>query len=755
MRDSTFTPQLTVQPQTQTASAAPPPALPQPVPQPVHILDRLTTVFRHVRLIAAVFAVVFAIGALQSFTTVPRYRARATILIQDERSTSMTNLSANDRGYWEDPEPYFNTQFQILRGRALGRRVVEKLDLTNRGIPAASRTDLLAAIGAVRARISRALRSGIESAPPAEATEAGGSDALSGTIAAFLGGVAVSPIKGTRLVEVSYDSTDAPFATTAVNTLVEEYLAQNLDLRLRNLEDQLSFLTQELTKQEAKVRAAESAMSDYKTDQNALSLDERRNIVDDRLKQTNDALTRARTDRLQKEALFDQIKDLDGNSPGGDSYPSVAANPMVQSLKRQLADLEAERAKNAHRGPQHPDMVKLNSQITHAREQLQMEKTKVLESIRNDYRAAVANERSLVAALEDQKGRAMDLDRKSASYTVLQREAASEREVYQTLLQQEKELRVVRNSRANNVQLMDVAEVPKAPYVPNRQRDLLLSFVLALAAGVGLAFVVEYLDDSVKTPEEVTRRLKLPLLGLVPAVHGDQAPILTGSVPHDFGEAFRSLRTSLVFTSTGQATRIIGVTSTQPLEGKTTTACNLAMVLAFGGARVLLIDADMRRPGLHRTMRIQNTIGLSHVLTGQARVRQVVRPTSEPNLLVITAGHPPPNPSELLGSERMRQLLAHLAHGPFDWVIVDTPPVLAVTDAVLIAPHTNGYVFVIGSEMTRAAHAERAIDMLQASQQAIVGAVLNRVDFDRNKYYYSRYYGYQYKSYYGQSAASA
>ncbi len=752
MQDSSLSPALTVQ--TQTASGPAPPVIP-PVEQPIHILDRLTTVFRHLRLIAVVFVIVFALGAAQSFTTVPRYRAKATVLIQDERSTSMTNLSANERGYWEDPEPYFNTQFQILRGRALGRRVVERLDLVNRGIPAASRTDVLGAVGALRGKITRALGS-----DPAAGAQPGTIDptepeALSATIAAFLGGVNVSPIKGTRLVEVSYDSTDAQFAATAVNTLVEEYVAQNLDLRLRNIEGQLEFLTEELGKQQAKVKAAESAMSDYKTDQNALSLDERRNIVDDQLKQTSDALTRARTDRLEKEALYNQIKDFGGDSPGVDSFPAVATSPMVVSLRQQLTALEAERAKNAHRGPQHPEMQKLTSQIESARQQLQAERSKVLESIRNEYRGAVANERSLASALEGQKGSAMDLDRKSASYTVLQREAASEREVYQTLLQQEKELRVIRNSRANNVQLLDAAEVPKVPYVPNRRRDLLLSFVLSLTLGVGLAFVLEYLDDTVKTPDGVTRRLKLPLLGLVPAVRDGQSPFLSGSVPHDFGEAFRSLRTSLVFTNTGQQTRIVGVTSTQPLEGKTTTACNLALVLAYGGARVLLVDADMRRPGLHRTMRMQNTLGLSHVLTGQARVRQVIRPTSEPNLLVITAGHPPPNPSELLGSERMQQLLAHLARGPFEWVIIDTPPVLAVTDAVLIAPQTHGYVFVIGSEMTRAAHAERAIELLQASQQPIVGAVLNRVDFDRNKYYYSRYYGYQYKSYYGQNAPPA
>ena len=228
-------------------------------------------------------------------------------------------------------------------------------------------------------------------------------------------------------------------------------------------------------------------------------------------------------------------------------------------------------------------------------------------------------------------------------------------------------------------------------------------------------------------------------------------PVLTETVPHDFGEAFRSLRTSLVFTSGGESTRIIAVTSSQPLEGKTTTACNLALALALGGSRVLVIDADMRRPGLHKTIGLPNDVGLSHLLVGQARVREVVQRTTEPNLFVITAGRTPPNPSELLASERMNHLIANLAHGPFDWVVIDTPPVLAVTDAVIIAQKVAGVVFVIGSEMTRRVHAERALETLQSGRARGIGVVLNRVDFDRNKYYYSRYYGYQYKSYYGQN----
>ena len=361
-------------------------------------------------------------------------------------------------------------------------------------------------------------------------------------------------------------------------------------------------------------------------------------------------------------------------------------------------------------------------------------------------------ERSYAGQLESQKGTAMDLDRKAGGYLVLQRQAETNRLVYQSLLQQQKELRVVSNSRTNNVQIMDRAEPPGAPFSPNARRDWFTALMAGLLVALGLAFGIEYLDDTVKTPDDVTGRLRLPLLGLVPSVRDKRVPLLSEPVPHDFGEAFRSLRTSLVFTSGAEGPRVIAVTSSQPLEGKTTTACNLGMVLALGGSRVLLVDADMRRPGLHTVIGAQNEIGLSHLLVGQARVRDAVQKTTEPNLFVISAGRIPPNPSELLSSERMNALLANLRSGPFDWVIIDTPPMLAVTDAVIVARAVSGVVFVIGSEMTRRVHAERAIETLTAGGTKSIGAVLNRVDFDRNRYYYSRYYGYHYQNYYGTSS---
>jgi capsular exopolysaccharide synthesis family protein len=279
-----------------------------------------------------------------------------------------------------------------------------------------------------------------------------------------------------------------------------------------------------------------------------------------------------------------------------------------------------------------------------------------------------------------------------------------------------------------------------------------IGLALGLVLGIAVPFMLDYINDSVKTPEDVTKHLKMPFLGLVPSVRGDKHPLLASShVPHDFGESFRSLRTALVSKFEPSGTKIIVFTSAQPLEGKTTTAVNMAMALAFGGSRVLIIDADMRRPGLHRPLRLTNDRGLSQVLVGQARVRDVIQRTVDPNLLAITAGHTPPNPSELLTSERMRTLLTNLQRGPFDWIIIDTPPVLAVTDAVTLTPHVSGVTFVVGAEMTRRRLAERALETIMSTHPRQVGVVLNKVDFARNKYYYSRYYGHQYKNYYAQA----
>ena len=370
------------------------------------------------------------------------------------------------------------------------------------------------------------------------------------------------------------------------------------------------------------------------------------------------------------------------------------------------------------------------------------------------------------------------LNRKSVDYGVLERDAESERQVFQTLLQREKELRIESHLQTNNVRLVDRATVPGAPFTPNTRGDLVLAIVFALVGSVGVAFGLNAIDDTLKTPEDVTRQLNVPFLGLTPAVPGERRPLLSDPVvPDDFKEYYRALRTSLVFTVRtlpDHASRIIAVTSAQPLEGKTTTACNLAMVLTSGGARVLLIDGDMRRPSVHGVFGLRNGIGLSNVLAGQNGLAEAIHRTEDPKLYIMSAGHVPPNPAGLLASAEMVDLLHRLVNQPvechtrtagaqsgdisdlgaFDWVIIDTPPVLAVTDAVTLMPSVSGLVFVLGADMTSVGAAERALNLLTAAGPADVGVVLNQVNFNRNKFYYHHYYGYRQQYYYNDQASA-
>ena len=718
----------------------------------VHLLDRFAVVYRYRRVAIAVFILTTAVMMIQGYTNVQLFQARGQLLIEDERSTAVPGLQSTENTYYEDPEPYYNTQYRILKGRDLTRRVVTRLHLENvpefNGTAAPPRTPF-SLIRDVQSRVVHWIKppSPAQSETP-KVDETADESAL---VSAFIGRVTVEPIKQSRLVDVSFTSADANFAALAVNTLMDEYTEQNLAIKLESSQNMLEWLEKELDKQLNKVQESEQALATYREKQNAMSLDDKQNIVGQRLTALNEALIKSRTEKIQKESLYNQVKALNGPA---DAIPAIANSPQIQALKAKLNELFREKTRLEERyQSKHPAVQANAAQIQDTQRQIEFETAKAIQTIRNDYETAVLQERTLGANLEAAKGDAQDLSRKSVGYNVMEREARSNRQVYESLLQREKELRVSSNSRQNNVRIVDRAEVPKSAIAPAGRRTWLVSMFVGFVLAMGVAFGLDYMNDTIKTPEDVSRRLKLPFLGLVPSIRGEKHPLLTSShVPHDFGESFRALRTALISKYPEPGTKLVLVTSAQPLEGKTTTAANIAMALAYGGSRVLLIDADMRRPGLHRPLRLTNDRGLSQVLVGQARVRDVIQRTVDPNLLAITAGKTPPNPSELLASERMRMLLTNLTHGPFDWIIVDTPPVLAVTDAVILAPMVSGVTYVIGAEMTRRRLAERALEIIMSARPRYAAVVLNRVDFARNKYYYSRYYGHQYKNYYAEAA---
>jgi succinoglycan biosynthesis transport protein ExoP len=721
-----------------------------------HLFDRLSVLYKYRWAALALFMLVVSWVMVDSYTRVPAYRAVARVLVEDPNTDIATPSEIARSAPISDPEMYMQTQLRIMKGRDLAQRVASKLDM-NRVAEFNGQgpkpTQLAVAIAWVKYYAAWPYRiiTSAPAEPPATVASFNAVNAASYPDV-LLSRFNVAQVRGSQLVDMTFDSADPQFAARAANSFAEEYVSHNLELKVSTLNASADWLTGEVQKLFDLVKESDLKLAQYKETQDAGALDSNQNIVVARLTASNDSATRARMDRIQKEGLWRQIE-----AAGDDveSITSVVNNPNIQNLRVQLNQLSQERARATERyGERHPEYQKAVTAYGNAETQLREEIRKAKQTAKSEYENAVQQERELQALLGESKRQATALGRKGVDYAVLLREAESNRTIYNQLVAREKELRVVANSRTNNVRIVDKAEIPSAPYTPNHRRDWAYAIALGIAFGLGLAFGIDYLDDTVKTPDDISRRLKLKFLGLVPIVSGDRHPLISGPVPHDFGEAYRSIRTALASQLPGNGPRIVAVASSQPLEGKTTTAVNIAMALAVGGARVLLIDADMRRPSVHKALRMNNDRGLSQLLAGQARMREVVQRTHDPNLLTITAGRTPANPSELLASDRMRALLSGLETGPFDWIIIDTPPVLAVTDAVILAPLVGAVTFVIGAEMTRWRLAERAVETLLGSNPRNVLAVLNKVNFGRNKYYYSRYYGHQYKNYYAESPAA-
>ena len=722
------------------------------------LMHFVRTIYKHRWIALTAFAVLFLGMAINTFSATPIYQGRVQLLIEPLTPNVVTFkevIEQNDNNY-----DYYPTQYAILKSRALARRTIDALKLWDhpefgggRG-PAPKPFSL---VGTVRGALSGAVGwvSGLFSAAPApvSAPGAGETSRQSRIIDAFLGRLSVSPVKNSRLVDVAFSSPDPGIAATVANTLARQYIEQNLEYRFLSTKEASDWLGQQLAVERKKLEDSELALQLYREKGDAVALEDRQNIVVQRLADLNSAYTKARTDRFEKEALYNQLKGLENDRTALDTFPAILSNAFIQQLKSQLADLQRQQAQMADRlGEKHPDMIKQSSAIQSTEAKLSAEISKVVQSVRNEFLSAQAQERSLSEALNAQKADALSLNRTGIEYGVLRREAESNKQMYETLMQRAKETGISGELKTSNIRVVDQAEVPRAPISPNKSRDLLLGFLGGIIAGVGLALFVGSLDNNVKNPDEIKQYLGLSFLGLVPAISGKElvdgrSPLLVDAVPQNFAEAFRGIRTNVMFSSAEEGPRSVVVTSTQPFEGKTIVAANLAMSLAQTGQRVLLIDADMRKPRQHDLMNVEQDPGLSSLLVGRAKAADAIRTSAAGNLWVLPAGPNPPNPAELLGSTRFKELLKALGQH-FDWLVVDSPPVMAVTDASVIGHLTTGVVFVIGSEQVNRHTARTAVDQLRASKATILGSVLNRVNVRKNPYYYAHYYKQDYAGYY-------
>jgi polysaccharide biosynthesis transport protein len=710
-----------------------------------HLLDYLKILHKRRWTAATAFLVVFVGTMLYTFTVTPIYEARTRLLIESDSPNIVSFKEVIDeQGAKAD---YYHTQYNILQSRSLARKTLDGLGLWEHpllGVPAAK-----------PGLVGRLFGGG--ETPAVRGNGAPETAEQARAIDAFLTRLTVSPIRNSRLVDLKFRLPDPELAARVVNALARNYIEQNLEYRFVASKEASDWLSDRLSEHRREVEQAEVALQAYREQTDAIPLQHRENIVVQKLTDLNAAVTLAKTERFQKQALYKQLESLRQNKSAAlDSFPAILANAYIQQQKAELAQLQSQYTQLSEKlGERHPEIVKVRSAIDLAQAKLDAEVAKVVQSVRNEYQSALAQENSLIGALNQQKAEAQAMNRKAIDYGVLEREVESTRQIYESLLQRAKETGVSSELKTSNIRIVDHAERPRTPVAPRKALNLIGALVGGLLLGCGLALFFEYVDNSLKTPEEVRAYLGLSTLGMVPALNPKtwkgREPLINAGVPPNFAEAFRAMRTNVLFSAADDGARSLVVTSTGPGEGKTMVAANLAIGFAQAGQRVILIDADMRRPRVHDMFEQPQEPGLSNLMVGHAVVSATIRKSGVPGLWLLTAGRIPPNPAELLGSQRFRDFI-QLISQHFDSVIIDSPPIMAVTDAAVASTAAAGLVFVVGAEMTSRHAARAAIEQLQHGHPRFLGAVLNRVELERNSYYYSGYYRREYAVYH-QAAA--
>ena len=703
---------------------------------------------------------IFTVVAIASLRMTPIYEASGTIEINKPDSTlSFQNSASFSVDYYDPTE--LETELKILQSDLLATQVIRELNLDRRP-----------EIGG--------------QAPPASPLELAPDPLQSDPtkVPAMVGGfksnlrVALSP--NTRIIEVRYRSADPQMASNVVNTLMQTYVENNFKARFESTMQASDWLSKQLVDLQMKVETSQEKLVRYQKEHEILGTDEKQNIITEKLDELNKELTAAETERMDKESLYRLVESGDpdaiASSAGGLSDAgsgTQSASQFLDSLRAKQADIKIQAADlNTQFGPAYPKLTQLNNQLKEIDAQIQEEMKKIASKVRGQYTTALQRENMLHDALEKQKQEANKLNESAIEYSLLKRDVDTNRQLYEGLLQKMKEAGVSAGLKSNNFRIVDAARTPAGPIEPNIPRNLLFATVLGLASGIGLAFLLEGIDNTVRTTEQAQMISGLASLGMIPmgsksardganprrlviATSKEAVELVTQVRPQSqMAESYRALRTSLLLSNLGAPPKVIIVTSALPQEGKTTTSINTAVVLAQKGVRVLLIDADMRRPSIHKTLGMGPHSGLSNVLTGSTTLEKAItRSAILPNLAVLPAGTPPPNPAELLASSNMKDMLMHLRE-EYDHIVIDTPPSLSVTDSVVLSPRADAVVLVIRSGQTTKQALRRSRDILMQVNAKVVGVLLNAVDLSSPDYYY--YYEYQgkYAHYYrGEDSA--
>jgi succinoglycan biosynthesis transport protein ExoP len=759
-------------------------ALPLQEEEAASLRDYWIVIYKYRWTILAFLLPIALLAAISLWWMPKLYTATATLHIEDRSPNVMGVPEAFIPGKTNIPQ-YYQTQLNLLKSRSLAARVIQDMGLAH---DPRFEADTGGFLGWVR----RSLRQGVKSvavwvldtapvrwvqerfllvseAPEPQPTifELGTSPGL---IERYLERLTIELVEESQLVKVAFSSIDPAFSKDVVNAHVSTYIRTSLLTRFELTAEARQFLEEKVTELKAKLEKSEEDLNRFRKAHAIVALDKGENFIVERLKGINTDLTQARSRRIELESLYRIVQER-GNQP----LSQVIDNELIRQMKAQISALEVEKARQATIfKPTYAGVVSLQQQIDQAKARVDQEVRQIMRSIASDYAAAKARESALTEEMERQRRAALDLREKAIEAAVLEREVESNRLLYDNVLKRTKETDLSGTVPVSNVRMVDRADIPLLPDAGKGKRMLLLSVAVGLLGGIGLAFIRYYLDNTLKTPEDVRKFLRAPTLGLVPDVkrldkrvnglgNGKRPSLLGGSVANHKGEetalavsrhpysvvaeSYQTICTALLFSLPERPPRTILITSSQPKEGKTATAINIAVTMARNSGPVLLIDADLRNGCCHRLLGLENGSGLTDVLTGNGSAADLIKRTSIPKLDLLSRGKISPNPAQLLGSDKMRETLDAL-EASYAFIIIDSAPVLPINDSPLLSTKVDGVVLVIKSQEVSHQIVRQARERLAYVKARILGVVLNSVDLRSPEYkdYRSSYVSY-YTSY--------
>jgi capsular exopolysaccharide synthesis family protein len=712
-------------------------------------------------------AAVMVIGVLHLISSRPIYTAETTIMLAPataEGSSTLANLVEIETAAYSAGQ-YYKTQSELLQSPTIAAEVIRRLGLLHRSAfvdDDASKTSVLRLWSAIAGKIERdtgaARREAHSILPSADLVPLC-------MVHHYLAMLAVTLIPETDLLKISFATHDPRLSAELANAHVEGYEREQNRIRSEQNEQAHQFLQGKLLDIREQLEDSEAALNDFRRRKGIIpgliSLDGKNAVVLDRLSDLSRNLTEAEVDRISLEAQVSTIRKHDYNS-----LPQVAQNLEIQALRKQLNELYVQAAAlSGEFKASYPPVTKLRSQIATVELQLDATIEKVVAEIRSSYAAALEKENELRAEIDRQRAETMKLNDAAAQYAILQREVDTNRELYNAVLTRMKDVAVTSGERLSNVSVIVPAEIPTAPTSPRKVRELMLALILGLGGGIALAFALDFLDDTLKNPEEAEEYLHEPILGIVPefSILRGRSPaygvpeltppgpaaliagreLIAAHGPYSIiGESYRNFRTALLLSRAEHPPRTTLITSAVSREGKTVTSVNTAVMFAQLGRKTVLVDADLRRARCHRVLSIDNHLGLTEVLTGSRELHEVLRKTQVEHLDFLSSGAVPPNPTELLGSHKIAETL-RLLEKDYEYIVIDSSPVLPVSDSLLLAKLVDGVVIVANAAATPRQQVRIACVRIEYARGRLLGIVLNHIKLhspDYHPYYHAGYY---------------